>query len=219
MNARNVTRATKPREETARKRREILRAATAVFGSRGYSKGSLAEIADLVGMTHAGVLHHFGSKDGLLEALLGVGEEAKVLHLVDAEDEGRPLHCPDQRAERGDDLKGAVLAGVGWVVGALLLWTSPSWRTRDKLIGTFLVPGGLVGAAILVGLGTVVAGQSCVSTSSGPTRCTGFAFPPAVGVPMMFVLLLGPIFSMIWLVRTHRASRAPTAADASATRG
>ena len=116
-------------------------------------------------------------------------------------------------------LVGAVLAGVGWVVGALLLWTSPSWRTRDKLIGTFLVPGGLVGAAILVGLGTVVAGQSCVSTSSGPTRCTGFAFPPAVGVPMMFVLLLGPIFSMIWLVRTHRASRAPTAADASATRG
>ena len=45
MAVRNVTRATKPREETARKRREILRAATEVFGSKGYTKGSLADIA------------------------------------------------------------------------------------------------------------------------------------------------------------------------------
>lgn len=87
MNARNVTRATKPREETARKRREILRAATAVFGSRGYSKGSLAEIADLVGMTHAGVLHHFGSKDALLLEVLLYRDETDVEHL-----EGR--HMP-----------------------------------------------------------------------------------------------------------------------------
>ena len=87
MAVRNVTRATKPREETARKRREILRAATEVFGSKGYTKGSLADIAEQVGMTHAGVLHHFGSKDALLLEVLVYRDETDVEHL-----EGR--HIP-----------------------------------------------------------------------------------------------------------------------------
>ena len=78
----------KPREETARKRRDILRAATEVFGNKGYAKGSLAEIAELVGMTHAGVLHHFGSKDALLLEVLVYRDETDVEHL-----EGH--HIPD----------------------------------------------------------------------------------------------------------------------------
>ncbi len=81
MAGRNVTRAAKPREATARKHREILRAATEVFGSKGYSKGSLAEIGDLVGMTHPGVLHHFGSKDQLLLEVLEYRDETDVEHL------------------------------------------------------------------------------------------------------------------------------------------
>jgi len=87
MAVRNVTRAAKPREETARKRRDILRAATEVFGSKGYTKGSLADIAEQVGMTHAGVLHHFGSKDALLLEVLVYRDETDVEHL-----EGR--HIP-----------------------------------------------------------------------------------------------------------------------------
>jgi len=81
MAVRNVTRAAKPREETARKRREIHRAATDVFGSKGYTKGSLADIAEQVGMTHAGVLHHFGSKDALLLEVLLYRDETDVEHL------------------------------------------------------------------------------------------------------------------------------------------
>ena len=81
MPNRSVTRAVKPREETARKHREILRAATEVFGNRGFAKGSLAEIAELVGMTHAGVLHHFGSKDALLLEVLVYRDETDVEHL------------------------------------------------------------------------------------------------------------------------------------------
>lgn len=61
----------KPREVTAQRRDDILRAALDTFGTRGYYNGSLIEIADKVGMTRAGVLHHFGSKDNLLlETLL-----------------------------------------------------------------------------------------------------------------------------------------------------
>ncbi|MBS6363890.1 MAG: TetR/AcrR family transcriptional regulator [Actinomycetaceae bacterium] len=37
-----------------------------VFGEHGYRNGSLQEIGNRVGMTHSGVLHHFGSKTNLL---------------------------------------------------------------------------------------------------------------------------------------------------------
>ena len=64
-----------------------------------------------------GVGHAVGDLDevahGALEALLGVVEEAQVLDLVDAEDERGAVDRPHQRAERGDDLEGAVLARVG----------------------------------------------------------------------------------------------------------
>ncbi len=63
-------RALKPREETMVRRTRILEAASEVFGEKGYAKGSLADIAERVGMTHAGVLHHFGSKNQLLTAVL-----------------------------------------------------------------------------------------------------------------------------------------------------
>ena len=60
----------KSRPETVQKREAIIHAAMDIFGSRGYAKTSLAEIAEKVGMTHSGVLHHFGSKQNLfLEAV------------------------------------------------------------------------------------------------------------------------------------------------------
>lgn len=45
---------------------------------------------------------------------------------------------------------GGFLFGFGWLVGLVLLWTSSVWRLRDKLIGTFLLPGGLVPGFILL---------------------------------------------------------------------
>ena len=71
----------RPREATARKREDILRAAMATFGNRGYKNGSLVEIADQVGITHAGVLHHFGSKDQLLLEVLEFRDRTDVEHL------------------------------------------------------------------------------------------------------------------------------------------
>lgn len=76
-----VRRTQRPREDTLRKREDILKAALATFGSRGYKSGSLAEIADQVGMTHAGVLHHFGSKDQLLLDVLLYRDRTDVENL------------------------------------------------------------------------------------------------------------------------------------------
>lgn len=36
-----------------------------------------------------------------------------------------------------------VLPLIGWIIGVVLLWVSSVWTTRDKVIGTLVVPGGL----------------------------------------------------------------------------
>jgi AcrR family transcriptional regulator len=65
--------ARKPRGEYAKtkaRRREILDAALEVFAESGYRSGSLREVAVRVGMSEAGLLHHFPSKSALLQAVL-----------------------------------------------------------------------------------------------------------------------------------------------------
>jgi AcrR family transcriptional regulator len=79
---RGPARAQRPRMETAARREEILRAAMVTFGAKGYHKGSLVEVAERVGMTQAGVLHHFGSKDQLLIAVLEYRDRADVAGLT-----------------------------------------------------------------------------------------------------------------------------------------
>lgn len=76
-------RSPRPRPETLERRKEILRAALEIFGAKGYNKGPLAEIAEQVNMTHAGILHHFGSKDQLLLEVLRYRDESDVEELVD----------------------------------------------------------------------------------------------------------------------------------------
>lgn len=76
------------RTETLARREEIVRAATEIFGSKGYKAGPLTEIAEQVGMTHAGILHHFGSKHRLLLEVLRYRDETDVADLDDK-------HIPD----------------------------------------------------------------------------------------------------------------------------
>jgi hypothetical protein len=48
-------------------------------------------------------------------------------------------------------LVGVLAFGVGWFIGVVLLWSSPAWRARDKLLGTLVWPFGLP-YAVLVAL-------------------------------------------------------------------
>jgi len=79
------------RPETLVRRREILDAAVEIFGSKGFAGGTLQEIADQVGMTHAGILHHFGSKHELLLEVLQHRDETDVADLEEQ-------HIPDGMA-------------------------------------------------------------------------------------------------------------------------
>lgn len=76
------------RPETIARRRVILDAAVDIFGAKGFAGGPLQDIADQVGMTHAGILHHFGSKDQLLLEVLEHRDQTDV-----ADIEGQ--HIPD----------------------------------------------------------------------------------------------------------------------------
>ncbi|MEW9550536.1 TetR/AcrR family transcriptional regulator [Nonomuraea sp. NPDC050783] len=58
------------RMRSAERRRQILDAAIEIVGRRGYYGFSVQEVAARCGLTVAGVLHHVGTKDQLLLALL-----------------------------------------------------------------------------------------------------------------------------------------------------
>lgn len=67
------------------KRRDILTAALTVIGERGYRNSSLQEIADAVGLTKAGVLHYFESREHLLVEVLRERDEHDVTTLSPAD--------------------------------------------------------------------------------------------------------------------------------------
>jgi AcrR family transcriptional regulator len=56
--------------KTEETRRTILDAALEVFAQSGYRSGSLRDVALRVGMSEAGLLHHFPNKSALLAAVL-----------------------------------------------------------------------------------------------------------------------------------------------------
>jgi len=77
--------------KTEARRREILTAAFEVFSTSGYRAGSLKDVADKVGLSQAGLLHHFPSKEALLEALLTLRDEDSVERLGTADAKGIDL--------------------------------------------------------------------------------------------------------------------------------
>lgn len=81
---------TRTRPATRQKRTDILAAAVEIFGNKGSTNGTLADVAEQVGMTHAGVLHHFGSKQKLLLEVLAYRDQADVAELVEKHIPGGP---------------------------------------------------------------------------------------------------------------------------------
>ena len=71
--------------KTPERRQQIVDAAVEVFSSAGYRKGSLRDVADKAGLSQPGLLHHFPSKERLLEAVLTWRDD------VSAELMGEPL--------------------------------------------------------------------------------------------------------------------------------
>ena len=70
MSSSTGTTARGPYRTGIRRREQIVAAAITVFAEYGYAGSSIRGIADRVGVSHATLLQHFGSKEGLLTAVL-----------------------------------------------------------------------------------------------------------------------------------------------------
>ena len=102
-------------------------------------------------------------------------------------------------------LFGGFLFVVGWFVGLHLLWSSRFWTLRDKLIGTLLVPGGLLPALLLVATG----GQTCTGGTGHPTVCTPYISPTmrALMIAGWVALVVLPLGSAVFLSRRSGKAR------------
>jgi AcrR family transcriptional regulator len=67
----------------AQRRRQILDATTRLIGERGFWALSMQDVADACGLTVPGLLHHVGSKDGLLLAVLDLRDEEDFRSLAE----------------------------------------------------------------------------------------------------------------------------------------
>ena len=106
-----------------------------------------------------------------------------------------------------------VLTPLIWPAGVILLWLSPAWKVRDKLIGMLVPPGGYL--FIVFGLPVVLLDSLTVSTCSGgtddgrpyPETCTGVLALPAwqqfaigaVEITVLLLLVMSPILVAIYM--------------------
>jgi AcrR family transcriptional regulator len=101
-------------------------------------------------------------------------------------------------------LFGGFLFFVGWIGGLVLLWSSRAWNTRDKLIGTLIVPGGL--ATVLPLMLIVGTTQRCTSLNGGIQHCTPgpSTIHQILSIALVAFLVLGPICTSVYLARRAR---------------
>ena len=103
-------------------------------------------------------------------------------------------------------LFGGFIFVLGWFGGLILLWSSRAWTTRDKWIGTLVIPGGLA-TSVVIGLIAIGAPTKklCHAFNGGAQHCTnaaGQSTPSSsLGVAVFALLVLAPIATSIYLAR------------------
>lgn len=161
-------------------------------------------------------LGHEPAEHEILEILDRVGDPGVI---ASEAHEGHP------RPARGGALEiaalillligGFVLPFIGWIIGVVLLWVSPVWNTRDKWIGTLVVPGGLAGAfyflfftpstsSCSVGTHFRVLPSGRTKQINGPTICESSGFEPWLSTLIIAALALAAIWTTIYLARRMR---------------
>lgn len=193
-----------------------------------YLKDLERELADLPGSRRREIVGDI--REHIEEAAAERGEEAQIRTIL--EELGDPETIAAEARERFGItrtkataaegfaivllLVGAVvIPGVGWIIGAVLLWTSRVWTLRHKLIGTFLVPGGLA-LAFYFGIFATGGSSGCstplrkgqVPTGQRGVVCESEVIGPDVWWTILLVfLVVAPIVTAIYLgrraFRTH----------------
>ena len=115
---------------------------------------------------------------------------------------------------------GFIGPGFGWIAGVVMLWISKVWTTRDKIVGTMFVPGGLALpfflAAFAIGATTELA-EACEvrpgPRGGGRGRITELCTSSTVSSDLLGQILIAaavilPIAAAIYLGRRAFGRRA-----------
>jgi HAAS len=190
-----------------------------VDGIREHLDSALAGVDPTNEAQVRAVLDRLGAPEEIVAAAIegGPGATAGGLPSWSAAGSAPPIQAPPAQAGSGPGVReiiavvllpigGFILPVLGWFIGVVLLWTSDRWTTRDKIIGTFVWPGGYL---LPFAFGTFAA-QVCSSDPiTGAESCSGWAMPAWLGVPVSVVLILAPLAVVGYLL--SRARRSPTA--------
>jgi uncharacterized coiled-coil protein SlyX len=185
-----------------------------------YLKRLQAEAADLPRARRKELIEEIS--EHIAEARsVGSESEAEVRTLLDrlgdpadiAAEAAERSGTPPRRRGRADVpalilllIGGVVVPAIGWLVGVVLLWMSETWTTREKLIGTFVVPGGL--ALPLFLMSYPASSELCYRDNEGPEICTGgpSTTVQVLGILFYIALFVAPFATTAFLAR--RRSRA-----------
>jgi hypothetical protein len=189
------------------------------------------DLADVPRTRRAETVEEIAAHIAQARAELPTEDEAAIRNLLDelgdpaeiAAEAGERVAAP-QRGGRGLEIAalvlllvgGVVVPVVGWLVGVVLLWVSERWTTSDKLIGTLVVPGGLLPVTYLTMF--PVYSESCggIRDSTGVVHETCTGGPSTLGQVLMIglgiVLVVAPFITTAYLARRMgRAARVATA--------
>lgn len=105
-------------------------------------------------------------------------------------------------------LVGGFLWLIGWIAGVVLLWISDVWSTRDKIIATLLVPGGLAAPffLLLTGTSTSTCAERTLPTGVSVTTCSE-AGADVLAIALLVFLVVASIGTAVFLGRTLRRAR------------
>lgn len=108
---------------------------------------------------------------------------------------------------------GVLLPFLGWLVGIVLLWASHAWTLRDKLIGTLVIPGGLMVPVYLLTVDRSAPSKVCgttTTTADGTTLttfCTHSLFSRDPQFTVLIVLaFIAPVLTTVYLIRRARTA-------------
>jgi hypothetical protein len=192
-----------------------------------YLKRLKAETSDLPRATRRELIQEISDHIAEARADASAASEAEIRTVLDRV--GEPAEIAAEARERFGvggrprrleiaalillPIGGVVLPVLGWLVGVTLLWISDAWTTRDKLIGTLVVPGGLLLPLVLGLLGS--GSGSCIEISSGggPTTARNCADDGSdidfLKLALIAVIALAPLATTAYLARRMTARPGP----------
>ena len=174
---------------------------------RGLPPGRLRELLAEIEGHLSEAIDPSASDAQALTVLDKLGEPEAII----AAETPRSDELPDQRRTRKWATIALLLFGgfifvFGWFAGLILLWSSRAWTTRDKWIGTLVVPGGLATSVFigLIAIG-VPSKKICRGIADGVQHCTNAGgqntTSNTLGVAVFAILVLAPIATSVYLAR------------------